>query len=146
LVVNLLAAQDSVRAAQVEGGDVFLVVGPSEKPNVEGVLREFARLSLEPVVVKKVSPAAWPGGAAVLREAQLAGASDQTVQDYATSLFTTALALRSTDASDAAYDAAAARGYFGIRDVAKLFDEGKPFETWVLDGLQRVETRRPVKK
>ena len=146
LVVNLLDAQDSVRAAQGEGGDVFLVVGPSEKPNVEGVLREFARLTVEPVVAKKVSPSAWPGGATVLREAQLVGATDQTVQEYATSMFTTALALRSMDANDAAYEAAAAHGYFGIKDVAKLFDEGKPFESWVLDGLQRVETRRPVKK
>ncbi len=146
LVVNLLDAQDQVRAAAGEGGEVFLVVGPSDKPNVEGLLKEFARLTIEPVVAKKLSPTAWPGGAMVLREAQLAGASDQTVQEYATSMFTTALALKSMDASDAAYDAAAARGYFGIKEVAKLFDDGKPFENWVIDGLQRVETRRPAKK
>lgn len=146
LVVNLLDAQNAVRGAQGDGGDVYLVVGPSDKPNVEGVLREFARLSIEPVVAKKVSPSAWPGGATVLREAQLAGANEQSVQEYATAVFTTALALKAMDANDAAYDAAAARGYFGIKDVAKLFDDGKPFESWVIDGLQRVETRRPAKK
>ena len=146
LVVNLLDAQDTVRGALGDGGDVYLVVGPSDKPNVEGVLREFARMSVEPVVAKKVSAASWPGGATVLREAQLAGANEQTVQEYATSVFTTAVALKAIDASDAAYDAAAARGYFGIKEVAKLFDEGKPFESWVFDGLQRVETRRPAKK
>ena len=146
LVVNLLDAQNAVRGAQGEGGDVYLVVGPSDKPNVEGVLREFARLSVEPVVAKKVSAASWPGGSTVLREAQLAGANEQSVQEYATALFTTALALKAIDANDAAYEAAAARGYFGIKDVAKLFDDGKSFESWVVDGLQRVETRRPAKK
>jgi len=146
LVVNLLDAHDAVRSAQGEGGELILVVGPSDKPNVEGVLRAFAKLTIDPVLTKRVSPAAWPGGATVLREAQLAGVNDQSVQEYASSLFSTAVALRAMEANDAAYDAAAARGYFGIKEVAKLFDDGKPFDTWVLDGLQRVETRRPVKK
>lgn len=82
----------------------------------------------------------------MLREAQLAGAADQTVQEYATSVFTKALALRAIDANEAAYETAAAQGYFGVREVAKLFDDARPFEAWVLDGLQRVEARRPAKK
>jgi hypothetical protein len=121
-----------------------LIVGPSDKPNVEGLVREFARLTVEPAVAKQISK--WAGGAGVLREAQLAGAPEQTVQDYATSILTMAVALRATGANDAAWDAAAAKGYFGIKDVSKLFDEGKPLETWVLDAMQKVETRRPAKK
>jgi hypothetical protein len=144
LVVNLLDAQNEVRAVQGDGNQVFLVVGPSDKPNVEGLVREFARLSIEPVVAKQISK--WAGGAAVLREAQLAGAPEQTVQDYATSLLTQIVALRALDANDAAWEAAAAKGYFGIKDVAKLFDDGKPLEGWVLDAMQKVETRRPAKK
>ncbi len=146
LVVNLLDAQDAVRSAQAESGEAYVVVGPSEKPNIEGVLSAFGRLSIEPVVAKRVSQSAWPGGATVLREAQLAGAADQTVQEYATSVFTKALALRAIDANEAAYETAAAQGYFGVREVAKLFDDARPFEAWVLDGLQRVEARRPAKK
>ncbi len=144
LLVNLLDAQDSVRSVLGENGEAFLIVGPSEKPNVEGLLREFARLSIEPAVAKKI--AGWSGGAAVLREAQISGVADQSVQEYATSLLTTAVALKALDANDATWEAANARGYFGIREVAKMFDEGKPVETWVLDAMQKVETRRPAKK
>lgn len=137
LVVNLLDAQDQVRAVRGESGEAFIIVGPSDKPNVEGVLREYTRLVVEPTIARKVG--AWAGGAQVLREAQLAGANEQTVQDYATALFTTSVAMRAMDANDAAYDAAAARGYFGIKDLGKMFDDGKPLETWVLDGLAKVE-------
>lgn len=144
LVVNLLDAQDQVRAHQGEHGEAYLVVGPSDKPNVEGLLREHARLYVAPAVAKKIS--GWAGGAQVLREAQLAGVNEQTVADYAGALLSLAAALRAMDADDAAYDAAAARGWFGIKDVAKLFDEGKPIEAMVLEAMQRVETRRPAKK
>jgi hypothetical protein len=144
VMVNLLEAQNEVRAVTTESGAVLVIVGPSEKPNVEGVVRELARQTIEPAVTKQI--AKWAGGAAVLKEAQLAGAPERTVSDYATALVTTALALRSTNASDAAWDAAASRGYFGIREVSKLFDDGKPVEGWILDAMQRVETRRPAKK
>ena len=144
LVVNLLDAQDTVRAVSGENGEAFLIVGPSEKPNVEGLVREYARLSIEPQVAKKI--AGWAGGAQVLREAQLAGANEQSVQEYATSLLTLALAMRSMDASDAAFEAAQNRGYFGLKSVAKMFEDGKPVEGWVLEAMQKVETSRPGPK
>ncbi len=144
VVVNLLDAQGEVRSVITEAGQVLVIVGPSEKPNVEGVVRELARLTIEPAVAKQ--SAKWAGGPAVLREAQLAGATERTVSEYATGLLTTALALRATDASEAAWESAASRGYFGIREVSKLFDDGKPAEGWVLDAMQKVETRRPAKK
>ncbi len=144
LVVNLLDAQDTVRAVAGENGEAFLIVGPSEKPNVEGLVREFARLSIEPAVAKKIGT--WAGGAQVLREAQLAGANEQNVQDYATAILTMAVAMRAMDANDAAWDAAAAKGYFGLKSVAKMFDDGKPVEGWLLDAMQKVETSRPGPK
>jgi hypothetical protein len=144
LVVNLLDAHHEVRAVAGEGSQVFLIVGPSDKPNVEGLVREFARLSIEPVVAKQV--AKWAGGAAVLREAQLAGATEQTVQDFASSILSRAVALRALGAGDAELEAAAAKGAFGIKDVAKLFEEGKPLEGLVLEAMQKIETRRPAKK
>lgn len=144
LLVNLLDAQDQVRAVRGEKGEAFLIAGPSDKPNVEGLLKAFAALSVGPAVDKQIGK--WGGGAAVLREAQLAGASEQTVAEYATNLISLAAAMKAMDANDAAYDAAAAKGYFGIKDVAKLFDDGKPVDTWVLDAMQKVETRRPAKK
>ena len=144
IVVNLLDSQDQVRAVLGEAGEAFIIVGPSDKPNVEGVIREFSRLWVEPAVSRQVGK--WAGGVAVLREAQLAGATEQSLQDYATATITTAIALRATEANDAAFDAAAARGYYGIKDISKLFDEGKPLDTLVLDAMQKIETRRPAKK
>lgn len=144
IVVNLLDAQDQVRAVTGEGGEALIIVGPSDKPNVEGVIREFARLTVEPVVAKQVGK--WSGGVAVLKEAQLAGATETSLQEYAASAVSQAIALRATEANDAAYEAAAARGYFGIKDISKLFDEGKPLDTIVVDAMQKLETRRPAKK
>jgi hypothetical protein len=144
LVVNLLDAQDTVRAVAGENGEAFLIVGPSEKPNVEGLVREYARLAVEPTVTKKI--AGWAGGAQVLREAQLAGANEQTVPEYATALLTMAVSLKAMDANDAAWEAAAARGYFGIKSVAKMFEDGKPLDGWLLDAMQKVEASRPGPK
>lgn len=143
LVLNLLDASDTVRAVRGEN-EVLLVVGPSDKPNVEGLLREYARLQIDPVVQKKV--AGWAAGATMLKEAQLAGAPDTTVAEYASSLLGTALALRALDANDAAHDAAAQRGYFGTKDVARMFDDGKPLEGWLMDALSKAEGKRPSKK
>ena len=143
LVVNLLDSQDEVRGVMGEG-EIVLVVGPSDKPNVEGLLREYARVLIDPVVAKKVS--GWAGGVQLLKEAQVAGASEQTVADYATGLLTYAVALKAMDANDAAWEAAQSRGYFGIKEIGKMFDEGKPLDGWVLDALARAETRRPAKK
>lgn len=143
LVMNLLDAHDTVRGVQGDN-EVVLVVGPSDKPNVEGVVREYARVFIEPAVSKKASQ--WAGGAALLKDAQQLGVSDQSPAEYASSLVGTALALKAMNATDAQYDAAAARGYFGAKDIAKLFDDGKPIDTWVLDALAKAEARRPVRK
>lgn len=140
LVVNLLDAQNEVRGVQTDA-EVVLVVGPADKPNVEGLLKEYARVMVDPVVAKKAS--GWANGAQVLREAQVAGATEQTVQDYASALLATAVALRAMDANDAAWDAAAARGYFGAKDIAAMFDGGKPLDTWVADAFAKAESKRP---
>lgn len=146
IVVNLLDAQGEVRSVMGEGNEAFLIVGPTgtDKPNVEGVIREYARLFVEPAVARQVSK--WGGGVQVLKEAQVAGATEQTVQEYAAETISTALALKAMDAPDAAWDAAQARGAWGIRDIAKLFDDGKPLEALVMDAMQKIETRRPGKK
>lgn len=144
LLVNLLDAQDQVRSARGDRGEYFLIAGPSDKPNVEGLLQAFAGLVFEPTVAKHVGR--WGGGAGLLREAQLAGAPEKTVGEYATALVSLAAAMKAMGASDAAMDDAAKRGYFGIKDVARMFDDGRPLDAWVLDALQKAEARRPAKK
>lgn len=148
LVLNLLDADDAVLGLLSPGADargggrVVVVVGPSDKPNVEGVVREYARVLLEPSVARRAQ--GWGGGAGLLREAQLLGASEQTVGDYANSLFARAVALWAVGAPEASYEAAAGRGYFGLREIARGLEEGKPLESWVLDALGKAETRRPA--
>jgi hypothetical protein len=144
LVMNLLDAQDEVCGLRSERG-VTIVVGPSDKPNVEGVLREYARAFVEPAVGKKAQ-AGWAGGPGLLREAQLAGANETSVSDYATALIARAAALKALESSDAAYEAAGSRGYFGLKEVARGFDDGRPLDGWALEALARAESRRPVKK
>ncbi len=144
IAVNLLDANDQVRSVLGAEGETFVVVGPSEKPNIEGVVREFARLQLEPAVNRQVNK--WGAGAAVLREAMVAGAPEQSVADYVAATIATAVALRSIDAKDSAFETAAANGRFGVKEISKLFDEGKPLETLVQEAFQKIETRRPVKK
>lgn len=144
IAVNLLDAHDQVRSAFGDNKTLFIVVGPSDEPNVAGVIREFARAQLDTAVSRHVPK--WGAAVAVLKEAQLAGASEQTPMDYVSTLIGLSVALKATNANDAAFEAAAARGYFGIRDIAKLLDEGKPPDALVAEALQKIETRRPAKK
>ncbi len=141
LVVNLLDAQNEVRGVQTDS-ELVLVVGPADKPNVEGLIREYARVTVDPIVAKKVS--GWTNGPALLREAQVAGATEQNVQDYASALIATAVALRAMDASDPTWEAANARGYFGAKDIAALFDGGKPLDSFVTDAFAKAEAKRPA--
>lgn len=143
VVVNLLEAEN--RAIGVMGEDeVVVVVGPSAKPDVQQVVGAFARVVLEPKVEKKAK--GWSGGAGLLREAQLRGATEASVGDYATALFAHAVALRAVDAPDAAYDALAQKGYFGVKEIAQKFDDTRPVDAWALDALKTAEARRPAKK
>lgn len=143
LVVNLLDAEGSMRAVESEKG-VVLVVGPSEKPQIEAIVREYARLVIEPALGKKARQ--WGGGNTLLREAQALGATEANVAEYATALFTRALALKATNAPDSEWDAASKKGYFGLKDIAKGFEDGRPVETWALEALAKAETRRPARK
>ncbi len=144
LVLNLLEAQNEVKGVMGEG-EVVMVVGPSDKPNVEGVVREYSRVFVEPQVAKKAQ-ASWLGGPGLLKEAQLLGAGERSVGEYAAALVARSVALRAMDAPDVAYEAAAQQGYFGLRDIARGFDEGRPLDAWVLDALAKAEARRPAKK
>lgn len=143
LVVNLLDTEGMVRGVMGDG-EVVLVVGPSDKPNVLGLLKEYARVFLDPAVSKKA--AAWSNGAATLKEAQVAGVTEQTVSDYAVGLMSVAVAGNAMGLDDAGWAAVENGGYFGAKDIAKMFDEGKPVDGWVLDALGKADARRPSKK
>jgi hypothetical protein len=141
LVLNLLDGHNEAHGV-MGTGEVVVVVGPSDKPNVEAVVREYAQVMLQDSIGKKAQ-SGWSGGAGLLKEAQLYGAPEKTVGDYAAALLARALALKATDAGEGAYEAAAQKGYFGLKEIARNFDEGKPVESWALDALGKV---RPAGK
>ncbi len=144
LVMNLLEAENKVVGVMGDG-EVVLVVGPSARPDVQALVTEYARVFVEPLVAKKAQ-SGWAGGAALLREAQLAGAKEQTVGEYATALFAHAVALRAVEAKDAAYEAAAQKGYFGLKDIASRLDGAGKLDAWAVDALKVAETRRPARR
>jgi len=145
VVMNLLDAQGAVRGSQNET-EIALVVGPSEKANLEGLLSEYARVVLDPQVAKRAE-SGWGNGAALLREAQLAGAAEKSVGAYAVALLSRAAALKALGAQDAAWDQAAAQGYFGLKELSRGFDDtSKPLDGWMLEALARVEPRKPAVK
>lgn len=144
LVVNLLDAPGSARAVKGEA-ELVLVLGPSERPNVEGALRAYARSFIAPKIAAKAQQN-WGGGSTLLREAQLSGASERTVGEYATELLSRALALRALEAGEPAYEAAARQGYFGLKELGRAFEDARPVEAWSLEALKLAEARRPAKK
>lgn len=144
LVMNLLEAENKIVGVMGDG-EVVLVVGPSAKPDVQALVTEFARVIVEPKVAKRAQ-SGWSGGAALLREAQLAGATEQTVGDYASALFARAVALKATSAPDSAYDALAQKGYYGVKDIAQRLDGSSAIDGWVLDALRTAEGRRPARR
>ena len=144
LIANLLDAPDTARAVRGGPGRVYVVVGPTDHPDVERVVRALARLFLEPVVARQAGR--WVSGPAALREAQQAGAPERTVQDLATEALSLAVTLTSVEAPDTRWDAAASGGYAGIKDAARLLDDAKPLDGWALDAMHMLETRRPAKK
>lgn len=143
LVSNLLDAQDVARGVGFEN-QAMIAIGPADKAQVDAVVREYARVALEGAVAKKA--ATWAAGPQVLKEAQAQGATDGSVSDYVGSLVGTAVGLKVTDAPDSAWELAQSRGYFGVREIGKLLDEGKSGETLVAEALSRAEARRPGRK
>jgi hypothetical protein len=53
-------------------------------------------------------------------------------------LLSRALALVATKAQEAAYEAAGRQGYFGLKTLARSFEDSRPVDAWALDGLSRV--------
>lgn len=144
LVLNLLDAHDAAWGAEV-GKEMVLVVGPAGGTDGEPALRAFADAHLAPLVSARAEKG-WGSGGALLREARARGAQEATVGEYATALLSRAVSLRAIGASDAAYETASNQGYFGLKDLGRMFDDARPVEAWAMDALARVEARRPPGK
>jgi hypothetical protein len=138
VALNMLDAPGGAESLWVDK-EQLIVVGPSEKPNVSGVVREFARLQVAPAVNRKSAsykvdvPVGVRGSAA----------------DYVTETVIRAVALKAAlpaTAQDAAADAEAKAGYGGVREMAKVLDEfsksDRPLDAYLAETWPRVDAAR----
>lgn len=90
--------------------------------------------------------ARWSSGAAALRDARARGADEGTVEAYGVALLSRALALTATEAPAGAYEAAGREGYFGLKALARSFEDTRPVDAWAPDGLARAVTGQTPRK
>ena len=137
VVVNLLDAEGSLRRVDTGRGWVLVVGASTRRPEMEPVVREFARGVLSSRMGSRLE-GRWTSGPGVLQEARVAGAGESTVGEYGVALLSRALALVATKAQEAAYEAAGRQGYFGLKTLARSFEDSRPVDAWALEGLARV--------
>ncbi|MFP2925495.1 hypothetical protein ACLESO_09805 [Pyxidicoccus sp. 3LG] len=145
VVVNLLDAEGSIRRVETGQGWVLVVGPPTHAPEVEPVVREYARGVLSARLAGRLE-GRWTGGAAALREARTVGVGETTVGEYGVALVSRALALRATGAQEAAYEAAGRQGYFGLKALARSIDDSRPVDAWALEGLSRSVSGQALRK
>jgi hypothetical protein len=145
VAVNDLDGRGAAQAVGV-GTDALLVLGPSAKPDVQGVVRAYARLILDPLVAKRAS--ALKGAAdqaAVVRGS--GGPALEGAADYASELLARAIAIKyaSTDVA-ADEEAAQKQGFAGIKEAVRAVEQlGKterPLEQVVPDVLAGIELHK----
>lgn len=145
VAVNDLDGQGAAQAVPV-GAESLLVLGPSKEPNVQGVVRAYARLVLDPVVARRAGALRGAADqAAVVRGS--GGPALEGAADYASELLARAIAIKVASTDPAGDEQAALeQGFAGIKDAVRAVDElGKgerPLEQSVPDVLARIELHR----
>jgi hypothetical protein len=138
LALNLLEAPGAAESLWVDKEEL-VVVGPSPKPNVPAVVREFARLHVAPAVARKASSYKFDVPVGVRG----------TPSDYVTETAARAVALRAavpSAAQDAAADGDAKAGYGGVREMMKVLDDyaktDRSLDAYLAEAWPRVEAVR----
>ena len=145
IAVNDLDGRGAAEAVPL-GADALLVLGPASKPDVQGAVRAYARLVLDPLVAKRAS--ALKGAAeqaAVVRGS--GGPALDGAADYASELLARAIAIQVASQNPTAdEDAALKQGFAGIKEavhaVAELGKPDRPLDQVVPDVLARIELHK----
>lgn len=120
LVVNLLDARGKAYSSKA-GDELFVVLGPSNEPDLYSVAREFARARVAPIVQKRA------GGVKGLAEASQAaraeGAEESSPAAWATEVIARAFAARALALSDSGIANHSRGGYQPVAEIAKSVDE-----------------------
>lgn len=141
LAVNLLDAAGRVDALSVNR-EQWVVLGPSSRPDLVPIAREFARLHVAPAVQKRV--------ASYKVDALPAGRG--TPVDYIIETAVRAAAMVAAappDTHDAELEAQAKGGYAGVREMVKVLGEfartERPLEQYLSDTWPRVDAARKAR-
>ena len=138
LALNMLEAPGVADSLWVEK-EQLVVVGPSDKPNLPAVVREYARLHVAPAVERRSGAYKFEVPVGV-RGAPV---------DYVTETVVRAVALKAAlpvAVQDSAAEADAKAGYGGVREMVKLLDEfsksDRPLDAYLADTWPRVDAAR----
>ncbi len=136
LVVNLLDARGKAFSSKA-GDELFVVLGPSNEPDLFSVAREFARARVAPIVQKKA------GGVKGLAEASQAaredGAEETSPAAWATEVLARSFAARALNLPESGLDTQSRGGYRPVSEIAKSVDEfsksSKSLDAFVADAM-----------
>jgi hypothetical protein len=126
ILLNALDAPDTVHSVRMPDGTVQISVGPSNAPNVFGVVREVAAHAVRPLVAPVA--ARWAQGTAVLQVAKEQGASEPSAEALMSAILAQALSLEATGANESTWQNAQVGHYSGMAEVRKQLSEGKSVE------------------
>ena len=145
VAMNDLDGRGAAQAVPM-GSDALLVLGPSPKPDVQAVVRAYARLVLDPLVAKRggvLKGAAEQ--AAVVRVS--GGPALDGASDYASELLARAIAIKVASTDPAGDEEAQLKlGFAGIKEAVRAVDTlgkpDRPLEQVVPDVLAGIELRK----
>lgn len=136
LVVNLLDARGKAFSSKA-GDELFVVLGPSNEPDLFSVAREFARARLEPIVQKRAGGV--KGLAEASQAAREAGAEESSPAAWATEVLARSFAARALNLPQSGLDTQARGGYREVAEIAKSVDEfsksNKSLDAFVADAM-----------
>ncbi len=144
VVFNPLDVPGEVRRVRRSDGSWLMLAAPLQSGTEVGIVREAAAMSIDKQCHALASK--WSAGAEVLALAQAIGAPDTSVSEYLCSLLSTALALNSVGAEEAVFERLQAKGYFGLKEAAKVLNEAKSLEIGLSEAVSRIDARRTGKK
>jgi hypothetical protein len=145
VAVNDLDGRGAAQAVAL-GSNALLVLGPAQKADVQGAVRAYARLILDPLVAQRATVLKGAAEqAAVVRGS--GGPALEGAADYASELLARAISIKVASSDPTADEEAALKqGFAGIKEAVHAVDElgkpDRPLAQVVPDVLARIELHK----
>ncbi|MBS2028829.1 MAG: hypothetical protein JST54_13085 [Deltaproteobacteria bacterium] len=145
VAVNDLDGRGAAQAVPV-GADALLVLGPSPKPDVQAVVRAYARLVLDPILAKRGGVLKGAAEQAAVVRVN-GGPALESASDFASELLARAIAIKVASTDPAGDEEAQLKlGFAGIKEAVRAVDTigkpDRPLEQVVPDVLAGIELRK----